>query len=991
MPWRLSGLLLAGLLSASPRTAAAQQRDLTGTITRSDNGRPVPDASISIVGGAATTRSAADGRYSIKVARGGSFQLLVRAIGYVRQQVTVEPSQSTLDLKLTPDVFKLEEVVVTGQQTGVSRRNAATSSSMVDGSAVARVASPALDKALAGRVAGANVQTNSGAPGSGAQIIIRGTNTINAAADPLIVVDGVIYSNATVPTGLYTATGSSGNPISGAAQDDGGNRLGDLNPNDIERIEVLKSAAASSIYGSKAANGVLVITTRRGAAGKTRAEVTQRVGFSSLLRGFKPRAFTVAEAKDVFSTDDATLAPFLVGGKLPVYDHLKEVAGNKPMAYETVFSLSGGNDNTRFYTSVEVKSEGGIIGTTGAQRQALRINLDQKLTNTLKLKLSNGFARSQADRGFTNNDNLGASITYALAYIPSFIPLIQNADGSWPAPAFSYAGANPLQTAALAKNDEQVLRNTSAATLDWFAHQGERSSLQLIAAGGADFFSQNAQIFSPPELFFEAAKSHPGTATRANADSRYLNWNVNAIHLYTPASASWRTSTSFGAQYEDRQLNRSSATARGLLPGQSNIDKGAVFGEQIELDTKERTFALYGQEEFLAMREKLLVTAGIRAERSSVFGNTDHYYLFPKFAASYRFPELLGRGSELKLRSAYGHIGNQPLFGQKYTVLSGRNTISGNATTVVGGAAGSPDIKPERTKEIEAGLDASFWQNRASIEVTAFRRNTFDLLLSRTPAPSAGYTTQFLNGGQLRNWGLEVALGVTPVQGKNFRWETRNTFQLVRNKVIDLPIPDFRPFGAGFGLAYGEFFIQKGRPINQIIGTTGQDADGNPIVSFLGTSTPDFKLGLSNDISFKSLTIGMLWDWQKGGVAQNQTLSLYDCNQLSEDSGRPSGQARANACLQDGIATPFVESTTYLRLREVSIEYEVPRRIAQKLFRGADAARLSLSGRNLLLFTKYTGYDPESSNFGQQAVSRNVDLGPYPPSRSFYFSVSVGF
>lgn len=991
MPWRLSGLLLAGWLAASPQTVVAQQRDLSGTITRADDGRPVADATISVVGGAATTRSGANGKYSLAIPRGGTVQVLVRAIGFVRQQVSVEPGQSTLDLKLTPDVFKLEDVVVTGQQTGVSRRNAATSSSLVDGSTVARTAVPALDKALAGRVAGANIQTNSGAPGSGAQIIIRGTNTINAAADPLIVVDGVIFSNATVPTGLYTATGSSGNPLSGAAQDDGANRLADLNPNDIEKIEVLKSAAASSIYGSKAANGVLVITTRRGAQGKIRAEITQRVGYSELLRGYKPRAFTVAEAKQVFSTDDATLAPYLVNGQLPVYDHLREVAGNKPMGYETVFSLSGGSENTKFYTSIGLKDEGGIIGNTGAQRQAIRINLDQKLASNLKLKISNGFARSQADRGFTNNDNLGASITYALAYIPSFVPLKQNPDGSWPAPAFTYAGANPLQTAALARNNEQVLRNTSSATLDWFAHQGERSSVQLIAAGGADFFAQDAQVFSPPELFFEAAKSNPGTATRANAQSRYLNWNLNAIHIYAPASAAWRASTSFGAQYEDRMLDRTSATARGLLPGQANIDKGAVFGEQIEINTKERTFALYGQEEFLALREKLLLTAGLRAERSSVFGNTDHYYLFPKFAASYRFPELLGAGADLKIRAAYGHIGNQPLFGQKYTVLSGRNTIGGNATTVVGGTAGSPDIRPERTKEVEVGLDGSFWKSRASFELTAFRRNTYDLLLSRTPAPSTGYSTQFLNGGQLRNWGFEAALGVTPVQGRAFRWDNRTTFQLVRNKVVSLPIPDFRPFGAGFGLAYGEFFVQKGRPINQIIGTTGFDADGNPIVSYLGTATPDFKIGFSNDVSFKALTIGMLWDWQQGGVAQNQTLSLYDCNQLSEDSGRPSGQARAKACLQDGIATPFVESTTYLRLREVSIEYEVPRRIAQRLFRGADAARLSISGRNLLLFTKYTGYDPESSNFGQQAVSRNVDLGPYPPSRSFYFSVSVGF
>jgi TonB-linked SusC/RagA family outer membrane protein len=984
-------MLIATLVAAWAPSAMAQAREVSGTIKRADDGRPLGDVIVSLVGGRQTTvRSNAAGRYAISVPA-GPVQLLVRAIGFVRQHVPIAANQSTADVALKEDVFKLEDVVVSGQQTAIERRNAATSSSVIDGGSAVRVEAPTLDKALAGRVAGANIQTNSGAPGGGAQIIIRGTNTINAAADPLIVVDGVIFSNATLPTGLYTATGSSSNPISGATQDDGSNRLADLNPNDIERIEILKSAAASSIYGSKAANGVVVITTRRGATGKTRAEITQRFGYSELLRGFKPRAFTVDEAIQVFSTDSATILPFLVNGKLPVYDHTQELAGNKPLGYETVFSLSGGSERTKFYTSAEIKDENGIIGNTGAARQALRVNLDQKLTDKLNLKLSTGFARSVTDKGFTNNDNLGASVTYALAYIPSFVPLTQNPDGSWPAPAFSYAGANPLQTAALAVNNEQVLRNTSSASLTWMVHQSDRSSFQLVAAGGSDFFSQNATVFSPPELFFEAAKSTPGTSSRSNADSRFVNWNANAIHSYAPVNSSWRATTSVGAQYEDRRLSRTSVTARGLLPGQENIDKGSVFGGQIELTSLERTFALYGQEELLALNEKLLITGGLRAERSSVFGNTDKFYLFPKVAASYRFPSLLGKDSDFKLRAAYGQTGNQPLFGQKFTSLNGRNTISGLATTVTGTTAGTLDLKPETVKEFEGGFDGTLAAGRVSFEVTGFVRHTTDLLLSRTPAPSTGYGTVFLNGGELKNWGLEASLGITPVQSRSFRWLSQTSFQLARNKVVSLPIPNFRPFGAGFGLAYGEFFIEVGKPINQIIGTTGLDANGDPIVGFLGTSTPDFKIGFNNDISFKNFTVGMLWDWQKGGVAQNQTLSLYDCNQLSEDSGLPSGQARANACLNEGIATPFVQSTTYLRLRELSIEYEIPRRIAQKLFRGAEVARISLSGRNLLLFTDYTGYDPESSNFGQQAVSRNVDLGPYPPSRSFYLSVSVGF
>src|SRR5262249_6396147 len=293
MRWRLSGMLIATLVAAWAPSAMAQDREVSGTIKRADDGRPVGGVIVSLVGGRQTTvRSNDAGRYSITVPA-GQVQLLVRAIGFVRQHVNLPAGPRPADVSLSADGVKLEDVVVSGQQTAIERRNAATSSSVIDGGSAVRVEAPTLDKALAGRVAGANIQTNSGAPGGGAQIIIRGTNTVNAAADPLIVVDGVIISNASLPTGLYTVTGSSGNPITGATQDDGANRLTDLNPNDIERVEILKSAAASSIYGSKAANGVIVITTRRGAAGNTKAELTQRMGFSELLRGFKPRAFTV--------------------------------------------------------------------------------------------------------------------------------------------------------------------------------------------------------------------------------------------------------------------------------------------------------------------------------------------------------------------------------------------------------------------------------------------------------------------------------------------------------------------------------------------------------------------------------------------------------------------------------------------------------------------------------------------------------------------------
>lgn len=986
MSRRLSSLVLVLLAVTLTGAAAAQDREVRGTITRAEDHEPLSDAIVTVIGTTRSAKTGPAGHYTILVPTGPA-RFQVRAVAYRRQEVDVAADQTTVDVALVQDVFKLDELVVTGQATDVERRNAATSTAIVNGEDLNGVPAQSVDRALEGRVAGANIQSNSGAPGAGIQVQIRGNNTVIGSSDPLFVVDGVIMSNATVASGLSSVTGSSGNQDRADAQDDGTNRLADLNPNDIATIEVLKSAAASSIYGSKAANGVVIITTRRGQNGKARANITQRLGFSELSRGPGARAFDTTSA---FALYDSTLVrSYLVNGTLPVFDHLRELAGSKPLNYETLLDVSGGSENTKFFASGGWKHDGGIISNTQAERQTLRANIDQKLSKSLSLSLYNSFSRTTNDKGFTNNDNNGASVTYSLAYIPSFVPLTP-VNGIYPQPAITYFGSNPLQTAALARNDETAVRYLGGGTLTLQALTTERSSLKFIAGAGVDFFNQKNKVFAPPELYFEQTQSFPGQVTLGNADSRFLNWNLNGIHTYVPASQSWRASTSIGMQYEDQQLNRSRISALGVLPGQSNFNQGSVLQNPIEIRNLDRTFAFYGHEEVLTLHERLLVAVGLRAERSSTNGRSGVYYVFPNSSASYRFPGLLGAGTEIKLRGAYGQSGNRPVFGQKFTTLTGGVNTGGNVGTVVTGIAGDQFIRPERLREIEGGVDGEVMNGRVNFQLTAYRRVTTDLLLSRTPAPSSGFSQELLNGGRIRNSGIEFAAGANVIQSKDFSWLFQTTFTRQRSLVLDLPVPGFRPATAGFGLGFGEFFLQPGRPVDQIIGYVGYDSLGNGITKFLGTATPDFRWTFNNDFTYHNLTLSMLWDWQYGGVAQNQTLSLYDCNQLAPDQATPAGQIRANAC-QVGLAPSFVQSTTFLKLRELSLAYSIPKAVAQRLFRGADNARISLTGRNLFTHTNYFGYDPESSNFGQQAITRNIDLGPYPPSRSFFVNVSVGF
>jgi TonB-linked SusC/RagA family outer membrane protein len=977
---------LAALTTLGVVGARAQGRQVTGLVT-AGGGNPVGAVSVSVVGTALTAVTHDDGRYVIQ-APAGAVTLLFRRIGFKRKEVPVAADQTTADVLLEEDVFNLDAVVVTGQQTGVEQRNAANAITVVTGSELNGVPAPTVDRALQAKVPGAIISQNSGAPGGGTQIQIRGASTVIGASDPLFVVDGVIYSNASISSGLFTVT-QSGNPQStrndGEKQDDAVNRLADLNPEDIASIEVLRGAAASSIYGSKAANGVVVINTRRGQAGRPKATITQRYGISSLLRDVPSRPFDTTTAFDLFG-DSALIRSYLVNGQLPNYDHLKEVAGRKAPAYETQLDLSGGSGTTRYFLSGNLKGDDGIIMNTGAQRQSLRANVDQGFADRLTVSLSTAFNRTTTQRGFVNNDNAGGSITYALAYVPGFVPL-EPVNGVYPQPAISYNGANPLQTAALGKNDETALRFTGGLTANYQALETARQSLKFVVAGGMDFFTQKNEIFAPPELFFQANTSLPGVSTLANADSRFTNWNFNAIHTLTPSSGSFTATTSAGIQWEDRDLSRSRVSALGLLAGQENINQGSVLTGFEEL-THERTVAAYGQEEWLGFNSRVYLSAGARAERSSANGDANKYYFFPKAMASYLMPGLLGEGSSLKLRAAYGETGNQPLFGQKFTTLQGGVVIGGNVGTTVGPTAGAPDIRPERTREIEGGLDATVFGGRAILEVTAYHRHISDLLVPVTPAQSTGFSLQFVNGGTAKTEGIEVGATVFPLRGPGYNWLFRTAFSSHRDRVLSLNLPGgasgFRPGNAGYGLAYGEFFVQVGRPLTQIIGT---DDQGN--VVYLGQANPDFRWSFQNELTYHRATVSMLWDWQHGGIAQNQTLSLYDCNGLAPDQGTPAGQARYDACNITGDSRPFIESTTFLKLRELSLSVALPERMAAWF--GARNASVSVSGRNLVLITPYKLYDPEVSNYGSQAITRNIDLGPYPPSRQFFFSITAGF
>ncbi|MHB1328382.1 MAG: SusC/RagA family TonB-linked outer membrane protein [Gemmatimonadales bacterium] len=979
---RVLMLGIAGLL-AVPGWLAAQSRQITGTVSRSGSGEPIAEATVALVGTTTVARTDAAGRYSITAS--GEARLMFRAIGFTRREAVVPAGQSTMNVTLDQDIFRLDEVIVSGAATQVERRAATTAIAVVGGEEIAKVAAPTFEAALNGRISGVNIQSNSGAPGGGIQMQIRGNTTVLGSSDPLFVVDGVIYSNSRINGGRASA-------VAGADvdEDDPINRVADINPADIASIEVLKGAAASSIYGSKASNGVVVIKTIRGQPGQTRANVSQRFGTFDLQRTLQSRNFeNLEDAVDAFGESKrAAMAPYFASGVPQTYDLYEQVFGRNALSYETVADVSGGSEQTRYFISGTWKRDEGIADNTGFGRQGIRVNVDQKLSEKLDVSVSSVFNRSLAQRGFTNNGNNGGTAGYALAYQPNFQSLLPDASGLFTEPALTSQGAaNPLQTHRLSRNETEANRFTGGVNLNWRPFTTEKQSFAFTAGAGVDIFNQADDVYTPNELFWERTQAQPGTALEQSGVSRQMNWNLNGVHTFRPTSGTFTATTSFGVQYEDRQLKVTRATNTNLVPGQSNVNRGTtpVVNEEFTL---ERTLAFYGQEDLLLLDDRLLVSGGLRAERSSANGDVGKYYIFPKISGSYRFTNLLGANS-FKLRAAYGETGNQPIFGQKFTTLNTPQFGGLNGFTL-STVAGAPNIEPERLREVEAGFEAEFFSSRLVLDVTYYNRNTTNLLLNRTPPPSSGFTSEVFNGGKVQNQGVELSLGVTPIQSRSAQLVTRGTFTLNRNKVLELPVASFRPPNSGFG-GLGVTFVEVGQPMTQIVGFGfDEDTVRIPTQMRLGNSAPDFRVGFVNDLTVKAFNFSMVWDWQQGGNIINLTQFLYDDAANAADFGSAEHAYRMRG-LTTGVMTPYIEDASFLKLRELSVGVNLPRSFANALSVGARDVRLSVTGRNLILLTNYSGLDPEVANFGSGAIRNNLDVAPFPPSRSVFFNIAVGF
>ena len=976
-------LLITGwiLITILPVSLVAQNKTFTGQVIERNN-LPISGATIAVKNSNQAVSSDVNGKFSISVPQ--SAVLIITAAGYKTQTIKAADG-SDLQVKLSEDIARLDEVVVTGLSTSVKRRNLANAVASISSKELNETApAQTFDAALEGKIPGAYINANSGAPGGGISVKLRGVTSVYGNTQPLYVVDGVFVDNTATSAGLNVVTAALANGSVTSNQDNPSSRIADLRAEDIENIEILKGASAAAIYGSKAAGGVVIITTKRGKSGKTSITLSQDVGFIKASKLLGVRTFTADRAASL-SSDSATSAAlrqeFLdAQSKGQIYDYEKELYGNTGFARNTLLSISGGGDNTSVYFSVALKDEDGIVKRTGYNNTSVRLNVDHRINNNIKIGISTNYINSSADRGLFGNDNAGVTTGIALSSTPSFAQLHPDANGNYPNDPF--AASNPLQTVALMRNNELVNRFVTGANLEVILQKSSTSNTKFIGRGGFDFYNLQTSVLFPGVLQFQAVNK--GTSIQGFTKNLNTNYILSLVNAFTPSDKLSLT-TSAGITQETGDYNNLLNVATQIIAGQSNVDQAGALNAT-QLRTKFLNGGIFVQEE-ASIIDAITLTAGVRFDRSSNNGDVAKYYTYPKAGISWNLTNMgIFKGGffeNIKLRAAYGQANNVPAYGSKFTSLVVSN-ITGYPGLIVNTQEGQANIKPERQTEFETGIDFSVLKGKLSFQLTYYDKTIDDFLMLTNLPASSGYSTEWLNAGNLRNRGVELGMNARPVQSRNITWNTSVNFWTNRSLVTRFIIPPV-PQGS-FGYVLGSFQIQQGKSATQIVGLNGHG------VGVLGDAEPKFQMSTYNEITFfNKLSLRFLLHWKCGGQNVNLTTLENDFGQTSANFdkvtnklGVPDGIYRIMQVGSD--AHEFVQTSSYLRLREIGLYYSFTKLPVSYL----KSIQVGVSLNNYLTITKYNSYDPEVSNFGT-GFSSGIDVDPYPASKRANFHISIGF
>lgn len=985
---RLLFLSICTLLFFTNYKLQAQYK-ITGSITDERTNETLMFANIIIQNASKGTVTDLDGKFTLDIEDNSEVTLVVSSIGYLSQIVKAGPSNNVLNIKLREDATNLEEVVITGLASSVKRSNLANAVGSVSAKElVGTTTIQTTDGALYGKVAGVTVRSNGGAPGGGLSIQLRGISSLAGASQPLIILDGVYASNATQRSGRATVSGAGG-----SNQDDGANRLADLNPADIENIEILKGPSAAAIYGTRANAGVIIITTKRGAEGKTKISFSQDIGDASPLRLLGTDVWSEAKINTFFpvARRPIELERFRQGVTVNYEDYFYD---NPALLSNSRLTVSGGDEKTKFYISGNVTAEDGTVKNTGFERYSIRANVDHKISKRVRFSFSSNYLKTETDRGFTGNqNNAGASIGYNIAYVPSYFDLRPNAQGIYP--VNPYFSENPVAVTDHGINNSTVNRFIQAFNLTADLFQNNTSNLKATLSGGLDYLQNSTMVYLPEFLQFQRAQANPGDLLLGRQES--FNTNIQAALVYTKTVGKLNLSSQGGIVRLDFQNSALFNRGRGLVPGQTNLRQANVqeINEHAVSSISEAGIFLQQEANF---DDKIIGTLGIRWDKSTLNGDANKLYAFPRASLALNIANFdfwnVGAITQLKPRIAYGATSGPVAFGSTFTSLGGTN-IGGLLGSVVSSQIGNTGILPETASELEFGVDAGFFNNRLAIEATYYIKNTQNNIQNLNLAPSTGVSTTPSNEAELENKGIELGVSGTIIDAPKFRWFSRVLYWQNRVLLTRLGIPTY--IAGAFGSGLGTFLYAQGYAPTTIVGTPAVPTNPGGF-TFWGNNQPDFNASFFNSFSIlKNLELSVLVDWKQGGDNINLSAFLTDGGGTtkgwfddSNGDGIPNGRQRDPAPYNN--AARWVMDASFVKIREVGLYYTFPKTSLAKMFNGKiKGIKLGASANNLFLFTDYFGYDPETSTFGAQSIANNVDIAPYPTPRRIFFHLNFDF
>jgi len=1022
----MMSLLLAGVyIAAGAMTSPPQQLIVSGKVTDAASGQLLPGVNVIIKGTAIGVATDNMGNYSINIPNENVI-LQFSFVGYKMQEISLS-GRTHLDVMLESDITQMEELVVIGYGTKKRKDLTGAISSITSGNIASAPVKDILT-AMQGRASGVQITSNSGAPGDGVTVRVRGFSSLNSGNEPLYVIDGIPVESTTLST-LNSSEGHGLNPLS------------DINPADIESIEILKDASSCSIYGSRAANGVVLITTKRGHEGKPTITVSGQIGYSKLPR--KLSVLNASQWRDII-IDSYKNLDYYNGTTTPTEPHWTAVDSLNPMnsgdvdwqdlmyrtarQYEMNLSVQGGNEDSKYAFSTSLLDQDGILISSNYTRITSRLNTDFKISDRLKIGQSISYSHGTVDRvsaGGTGNYSLVQSIlvrppVYSLTY----------PDGS---PIYYFNGKrNPVYLAEECTH----LNTTNRIIGNQFLELKIFEGLKFKSSESIDFIAMKEDEFYPTTVDYREGYNVGKVRSIGNT-----TWSVENYLTYDKAfTSSHILSALLGSsmQYWKREttgLDGTYFTSDNLI---TLNGAGTISNQAVNIASEHSLVSFFGRLSY-NYKGKYLIETNLRADGSSRFGKNNRYGFFPSASAAWRFSdESFMKGQRIitdgKLRLSVGQTGNEAI--GDYT-SQGTFALSTNYLDYAGA---SPTVMPnssltwETTTQYDLGLDISFFDRRMSFSADAYLKRTTDLLFDVPLPETTGFTSTTQNLGDIENKGLEFVVSGDNKIGK-IHWTSSFNVSFNRNKIVRLP-EDLLTNGF---IQNGLFHILKeGKSIGTFYGwkslgvfpsdadnvysvrnssSTGKIFQGGDMIwddvnddniidasdkQIIGNAQPLFIGGFMNDISYKNFSLNIFFQFSYGNDIYSylnyQRNMVYAYNNVSTDALRrwrnqgditdyPRPIRNDPNSNDSRVSSRWVEDGSYLRLKNITFSYELPESIIKKI--RIQGLKLYVTGYNLVTWTHYTAYDPEVDTYSGLLIG--TDVGAYPQNRTILCGANFKF